>query len=217
MSNLPSDKNWTRWYPKNVFLKNVENNTQFLYHLDYFSEKQVRNNIQNVKKEKKSEIDELEISTIKKEAYDAGFQAGMLHCKKENNVLNNKMHNLFLNFNNALNTFEDVLFARLLKIILVVSSYVIGKSIAFDEKILLKHIKNIIDKTGIFLKKPKLFVHPDNKVLIESTLQDFLNIHKWEVIYDTKIDLNSCQFISDSGNIDTTIDARWQELCRLIK
>ncbi|QCI24183.1 flagellar assembly protein FliH [Buchnera aphidicola (Muscaphis stroyani)] len=199
------EKNWTRWHPEKI----------------NFTEKEIKNkNIKLKCAEKKdhqfNKLNDIDINLLKEESYNIGFQKGLLTCKEQNNLLNNKIHDLFIDFESSLSIFEDALISRVFKIIFKVSAYVIGKEPDIRESVLLKYLKKVIEKEGIFLKKPQLFIHPDNKELVEKIFKKSLNIYKWNLFYDKNIDLNGCQVRSESGYIDATIDSRWKELCRLI-
>ncbi|WAI11844.1 MAG: FliH/SctL family protein [Buchnera aphidicola (Macrosiphum albifrons)] len=215
MPNSILEKKWTRWYPKKIFLKSTNKNKKILFHSnefkkeDFLIESKNQNNFIVDKKE-------VEIDLKKTKAYEIGFKKGFLQAQEENILLKNKLNSLFLDFENALSIFENALCSQLLKTVLKIASYVIGKNIDIDKSVLINSIKNIINKDGIFLKKPQLIIHPNNKKLIENTFKDFLNTYKWILVCDDSLDLNGCKVQSENVDIDATIDARWQELCRLI-
>ncbi|QIQ41689.1 MAG: flagellar assembly protein FliH [Buchnera aphidicola (Microlophium carnosum)] len=215
MPNSILEKTWKRWYPEKIFLKNTKKNKIILFHFDKFKKEDFSLELQNTKNysvDKK----EFERDLMKTKGYEIGFKKGFLQSQEESVLLKNKLNNLFLDFEKALSMFENALFSQLLNTVLKISSYVIGKNIDIDESMLINYITNIIKKDGIFLKKPQLVIHPNNKKLIESTFKDFLNTYKWTLIFDDNIDLNGCKIKSENIDIDATVDARWQEVCRFI-
>ncbi|QCI22537.1 flagellar assembly protein FliH [Buchnera aphidicola] len=215
MPNSILEKKWTRWYPKKIFLKSIKKNNKDLLYSNEFKKEDF---LIESKNQKNFIVDEKEfkIDFKKTQAYEIGFKKGLLQAQEENILLKNKLNNLFLDFENALSIFENALYSQLLKTVLKIASYVIGKNIDIDKSILINNIKKIINKDGIFLKKPQLIIHPNNKKLIEEIFEDFLNTYKWILVCDDSIDLNGCKIKSENVDIDATIDARWQELCRLI-
>ncbi|AEO08440.1 flagellar assembly protein FliH [Buchnera aphidicola str. Ak (Acyrthosiphon kondoi)] len=215
MPNSILEKKWTRWYPTKIFLKNTKKNKKVLFYSDRFIKEDFFIDLKNQKNyiiEKR----ELEIDLTKTKGYEAGFKKGLLQGKEEEVLLKNKLNSLFLNFENALSIFENAICSQLLKTVLKISSYVIGKNIEVDELVLINYIKKIINKDGIFLKKSQIIIHPNNKALIEDIFKDFFKSYKWVIVCDNSIDLNGCQIKSESVDINATIDARWQEICRLI-
>ncbi|QCI17490.1 flagellar assembly protein FliH [Buchnera aphidicola (Acyrthosiphon lactucae)] len=215
MPNSILEKKWTRWYPKKIFLKNKKENKQILFFSDKFKEE----DFFIASKNQKNFISDIKESTIdlkKTKGYEIGFKKGLIKGQEDNILLKNKLNNLFLDFENSLIIFEKALCSQLLKTVLKISSYVIGKNIDIDESILINYIKKIINQDGIFLKKPQLIIHPKNKKIIEKNFKDFLNTHKWTLVYDDNMDVNGCKIKSEKIDMDATVDARWQELSRLV-
>ncbi|QCI15769.1 flagellar assembly protein FliH [Buchnera aphidicola] len=220
MINSILEKNWIHWYPKKIFLNKDKNNIKTIYYShklkqeDFFTNTDIlnRKNEENINKTTKN----LEKDLKKTESYKLGFEKGCLSNKEKNLFLEKKINSFLLDFENSFSAFENALSSRLFNIILKVSSYVIGKKIDIDKSMLLNYIKKVIDQDGVFLTKPQLIVHPDNKNLIEKMLKKFLNSYKWTLLYDNNVDLNSFKVKSENVDIDSTVNARWQELYRLI-
>lgn len=218
MPDICEEKTWTKWQPEKIFLKEIKNNQKVFFDRNYFSEKDFY--IEQKKKKKDSEKqknDKLAIEMIKKQSYKLGFDAGLLKDREKNILLENQINYLFVNFQHACNEFEKTLFSSLLKIILIVSSYVIGKKIHIkDDLVLIENIKKIIKKYSASVKNKKLFIHSDNNKLIKKIFKNSLNACQWELICDDHLDLNSFKIKSDNSNLDSTINARWQELYHLV-
>ncbi|QCI23642.1 flagellar assembly protein FliH [Buchnera aphidicola (Macrosiphoniella sanborni)] len=219
-SNLQYDlnlqENWMKWYPQEIFLKNSQNKKNILFHLDKMNKKDFCVNIKNQDFSYDDKQVKIKIDDILQKKYEEGFKKGFLKGQEEQDKLKEKLNNLFFSFENDLSKFENKLYSELLKIILKISSYVIGKNLNVDKSILINYIKKMINENSFLLKTPKLIVHPDNKVLIENTFNKFLHDHKWRLEYDDSIDLNGCKIISEDSCLDATVNARWQELYRLI-
>lgn len=227
MSELIFKKDWIRWSPKKIFLINMKNSDKkFLYTKKIIEKKlytdiEINKDIDNSKKiienVQKSHLDDVEIQHLQEEAYQKGFSEGYEQFKNNEAILKDKIKQLFINFENSLLVCENLLFSHLLKIVLKVSAYVVGKNVDIDESILLKCIKNVTLQDKFFLKKPKLIIHSCNKKIVENIFLDFLNMYNWKLAYDDNIDLNGCTVISERGDIEATVNARWQELCRLVR
>lgn len=61
-----------------------------------------------------------------------------------------------LDFEKSFSIFQNTLSSRLLKIVLIVTSYVIGKKTDANESFLIKHIKKLFKKM-VFFKKTTSF------------------------------------------------------------
>lgn len=218
MSNVKLEKNWIQWYPNKIYFKNVKNRKIILSYSDKFTEEDfcetLKEKFSNENQKNNTELKEMNLTKIK--SYEDGFKKGFAKAEKDNLILNDKLNTFFLEFEKSFSIFENKLYSRLLKTVLTISSYVIGKKINIDKSILATHIKTIINQEGICLKKLQLFIHPDNKILMETMFKDLLKTYQWKLIYDDNIDLNGCKIKSENGCIDSTVDARWQELHRFI-
>lgn len=211
-------KKWQKWYPKKIFFKNNENNQKFLHFSDNFKEEDFytdsKNSVQSDCHIKSNSVLKTDVTIT--EGYKIGFKKGILEAKSENDFLNKKINKLFLDFESSFLNFEKELYSQVLKISLIVSSYIIGKETDLNKTILLKHIKKVINKDSIFNEKIQLVVHPDNKTFIEEILKNLSSYKKWKILYDSNIDLNGCKVKLDDIYLDSTVNARWQELNRLI-
>ncbi|QIE01831.1 flagellar assembly protein FliH [Buchnera aphidicola] len=211
MSNLNTNKKWVNWFPEEVFLKNINNNQTILYNIEKIKKEDfcINNNVNNISKE-------LSINKTNTEIHKEAFKKGFLEGKMAHDILTKKLNNLCLSFEKDLSTFENQLYSAVLKIVIKISSYIIGKNINIDQSILIKNIKKIFNENGSFLKHPRILVHPDNKILLENTFKKFIKNYQWRLEYDDNIDINGCKVISEDSYIDSTVDARWEELYRLI-
>lgn len=219
-SNSDVEKIWKLWYPKEIFLKKPENKKNFFSNFNDFTKNNLFVEIKEKKDfnklKKKNEVKSISFDKKYKESYNLGFQDGIKKKEKENILLHHKLNTLFSNFDISISLFDKMLFTRLLKTILIISSYVVGKNIKFDKSILLKKIKKIMDNDSFFLKKKQLIVHPNNKKILDKIIQNSIHSNRLELYYDDKIDINGFKIRSENGDIDNTIEARWKEICRLI-
>jgi flagellar assembly protein FliH len=210
-------KNWKPWYPEEIFLKKSKNNKTYFWNSYKLTEKDFFTNIENKKNlNKLKTVDKLKNAYFNEEAYNLGFQNGLKEKEKKYISFTHNLDQLLSNFNVSISLFDKMLFTRLLKTVLIISSYIIGKKIEIDESILLKNIKKIMNNDSFFLKKKQLIVHPNNKEILEKIINNSIHKDKWELCYDNNIDINGCKIRSENGDIDNTIDARWKELCRLV-
>lgn len=216
MSNSQSQANWMTWYPQEIFLKHVKNEQMILVDLKKLHKKDFCTNIQQKDTHYNEHELQIKMEMISQKKYEEGFNQGILESKLECDQLKNKLNGLCLAFENNFANYQNELYVELLKIVFKISSYVIGQEINIDKSILLNHIKKFVNENSYFLKKPRIIVHPENKILIENILKTFVHDCQWKLEYDKNIDLNGCRIISEDSCLDNTIKARWHELYRLI-
>ncbi|QCI18067.1 flagellar assembly protein FliH [Buchnera aphidicola (Aphis nasturtii)] len=215
MSDLDLKKDWKKWYPEEIFLNNSANNynvfwnKSFLKETDFYTVK--KNELNN--KHKQSN-EPKKISFNNDESYFLNIKKNLEEKKQKYISLNNTLQDLCLHFESTISLFEKTLFSRLLKTILIVSSYIAGEKILINESVLLKKVNKIIKNDNFFLKKPKLVIHPSNKKILEKILKKSID-NKWELVCNQSIDINSFKILSEQSNIDATIYARWKEVYRV--
>jgi len=218
MSDIQLKKKWIKWYPKAIYLKNSQDTKLNLSNSNQFLEKDFCDASHQESLNKKNHNTESKvIDLIKTQSYQDGFNTGFAKAKQEDNlILKEKLNTFFLEFEKSISMFEKKLYPQILQTVLTVSSYIIGKKDNVDQSILMQYIKRIMNKEIMYLKKPNLIIHPNNKILTEKVFKDFLQIHQWNLIYDDSVDLNSYKIKSESGGVDATSNARWNELYRFI-
>ncbi|CAL4318712.1 Flagellar assembly protein FliH [Buchnera aphidicola (Protaphis terricola)] len=216
MSNLDKKKQWEKWYPEEVLLNDSKKNnflfwnSNILKETDFYVKKNPQENNKFVTVSKKS--DKIEDPIFSDQLLN--LKKNLQEKEKEFTILNHKLERLCLNFENTITIFEKMLFSRLLKTILIISSYIIGEKISIKKTVLLNKINKIIENKNFFLKKPKLIVHPINQKIIEKLLKK--SNKKWELVFDQNIDINSFKIQSENGDIDATIFSRWREVSNII-
>lgn len=216
MFDTDVQRKWKKWYPQEIALKKNENVDNVLYDLGFLTKK----DFHIIKKFKNDQNENNQMKNISNEStdknlYKLGFQDGFQKQIENNKFLKNKLNILCKSLDHAIYEFEKILFSRLLKTALIFSSYIIGEKIDIDKSILSEKIRNTIN-SNTFLIKPKLFIHPNNKKILEKILVDSLSSYKFQLVYSTDIDINGFKIQSENSNLENTINARYKELSRLI-
>ncbi|QCI21397.1 flagellar assembly protein FliH [Buchnera aphidicola (Hyadaphis tataricae)] len=218
MSSESLKKKWTKWYPKKISLKNTNKNKFFLSNVDQFNKEDF-----HLFEKKKTILNEsinndLQLEKIKNISYQKGFETGLLEGKQDQILLKKTLNNFFLECDKHFVVSEYKLYNMILKILSHFASYLIGKKINVDQSYLKDNIKKILQVKELCLNNIIITAHPSNKNFIENTFQDCFKSYKWQITYDDKIDKNGFKIKSQNSdsNIDATVEARWQELRRLI-
>lgn len=216
MSNLDAKKDWEIWHPEEIYLNDSKKNYDFFWNTIFFKEVDLFHAKQHESDNELKKIDVIKQKSCNNEKLNfLNIQKNLEIKEKKYILLNNKLQDLCVNFESTIALFEKTLFSRLLKTILIISSYVIGEKFLINEDILLKKIKKIIKSDNFFLKKPQLVIHPSNKKILEKILKKRLN-KTWELVCNKSIDINSFKIYSEQSDIDATLYARWKEVYRLI-
>ncbi|QCI16341.1 flagellar assembly protein FliH [Buchnera aphidicola (Aphis craccivora)] len=215
MSNLDLKKEWKKWNPEKIFLNNSKKNYDFFRDIEILKETDFSTLKKNKLTNEFKQLDKIKKKSFNNELDYLKLKNNLEEKENEYTLLNHKLRDLCSNFESAISLFEETLFSRLLKTVLIVASYIVGEKFLINESILLKKIKKIIKSDNFFLKKPQLVIHPNNKKILEKLLKQSKN-NKWELICNKTIDPNSFKIHSEQSDIDATIYARWKEVYRII-
>ncbi|QIQ41131.1 MAG: flagellar assembly protein FliH [Buchnera aphidicola (Aphis urticata)] len=213
MSDLDLKKDWKKWYPEEIFLNNSANNYNVLWNRSFLKETDFYTVKKNENKYKQSN-EPKKISLNNDKSYCLNIKKNLKEKKQKYIALNNTLQDLCLHLESEISLFEKTLSSRLLKTILIVSSYIVGETILINESVLLKKVNKIIKNNNFFLKKPQLVIHPSNKKILEKILKKSID-NKLELVCNKSIDINSFKILSEQSNIDATIYARWKAVYRV--
>ncbi|QCI16912.1 flagellar assembly protein FliH [Buchnera aphidicola (Aphis helianthi)] len=215
MSNLNVKKEWKKWYPEKIVLNNPKKNHNIFWNKNVLKETDFYIIKKNELINQLKNSDEFEQNSFNSKSDFLKIKKNLKEKEKKYILLNSKLQDLCINFESTIAVFEKTLFSRLLKTVLIISSYIIGEKFLINKSILLKKINKIIKDDKFFLNKPRLVIHPSNKKILEKILKQSIN-NKWELVCNKSIDINSFKIESDNSNIDSTIYSRWKEVYRVI-
>ncbi|TCV95560.1 flagellar assembly protein FliH [Biostraticola tofi] len=169
--------------------------------------------------------DGLEAGRLKGEqhGYTAGFQQGETAgieqgrqegCRQQQAVtdrLTAMLHELKI----TVDALDQIIPARLMQVALTAAHRIIGQAPMVDGHALLKHIQQLLHEEKLFSSQPTLWVHPDDLPLLQQQLAAALDNQGWQLLADGRIQRGGCRITTDEGELDATLETRWQQLCNL--
>lgn len=159
------------------------------------------------------------------EGKQQGYQEGLALGKKEGlsqalqqqNQTVTRMTNLFETFKTALDNLDSVIPSRLVQLSLSAARSIVGKTIAYDNTILLEKIKQLLKEESLLKGEVQLWVSEDDLALVAEHLRSTLDSLGWELRGDDDILPGGCRITSVEGEIDATVSTRWEELCQITR
>lgn len=159
------------------------------------------------------------------EGKQQGYQEGLALGKKEGlsqalqqqNQTVTRMTNLFETFKTALDNLDSVIPSRLVQLSLSAARSIVGKTIAYDNTILLEKIKQLLKEESLLKGEVQLWVSEDDLALVAEHLRSTLDSLGWELRGDDDILPGGCRITSVEGEIDATVTTRWEELCQITR
>ncbi|WP_187307828.1 FliH/SctL family protein [Buchnera aphidicola] len=151
-----------------------------------------------------------------KEGFIVGLDKALLEFNKKNDVILTKMNNLLVSFEQSLAELDDVIASRIVHLALSIAKKVIESNSYSNDQNLLNKIRELLRNEKIVFNKPKLFIHPNDKEIVEKNFGTIFSKYGWLVFYDIKVSMGGCIISSGDTILDSTIFGRWTELCRLV-
>lgn len=124
--------------------------------------------------------------------------------------------NILKNFKSSIDDLDHLLELKILKMIVKISKIIVSNALLINEKFILDKIKKVLKSIKNKFTKPKLFIHPGKRKIIEEKFGTLLKLYNWKIVVDDKINLNSCYVITNEGEIDATVERCWNEIERVL-
>lgn len=161
------------------------------------------------------------------EGKQRGYEEGLLQGKKEglaNGLAEaqakqdesiERLNKLFTEFKSALDSLDCVIPSRLVQLSLMAVRAMLGKNFVPDNALLLEKIQQLVEEDTMFKGDAQLWVNQGDVAIVEEHLGTTLASLGWELRGDAAMLPGGCRITSQDGEIDATLETRWQELCNL--
>ncbi len=156
-----------------------------------------------------------------------GFQEGLLQgqqqgaeqalseARERQEQINGRLSQLIDGFEEALNQLDRVIPARLMQLALTAARSIVGKQIQCDHSILLENIQQLLAKEPLFKGDIHLWVSASQLATVQSEFGVLLESRGWTLHGDEALSPGGCRISAEEGELDASIDTRWQQLCEL--
>lgn len=160
-----------------------------------------------------------------KQGYDDGFEQGRqqgleqgaAQAMAEQQEVTDRLNQFFHAFNATREAAGRVMPAVLMQIALSAARYVIGENPVCDHEALLKHIRQMMQESPLHDGEYQLAVHPDDLSFLQTRLGESCAQQRWTLVADITVGQGGCRITGAEGDVDATMDARWQMLCTLAR
>ncbi|WP_110687276.1 flagellar assembly protein FliH [Salinicola aestuarinus] len=158
------------------------------------------------------------------EGYEAGRQEGYEAGLKEANAVAElefqKRLDLSLTpiaglaeaFQQALAALDDQVGNQLVELALITGRKLAGESLMANPDHVLSVVRELLDADTSLTGRPRLWLHPEDLALVESTLGDALVKAGWECQEDASLERGGCRATSAAGGLDASLSTQWQAI-----
>lgn len=147
----------------------------------------------------------------------AGTTLGLAQANAEQQIITDNFAGILKNFNATIESLDEVIPARLVQMALTAARQVIGHAPLTDASALVEQVRKLLHEETLLNNLPQLWVSPEDYPLLQEQLGSVLENHGWRLYSDGKIQRGGCRICSTDGELDATLDTRWEALCHLTR
>lgn len=147
----------------------------------------------------------------------AGFDQGLQDAQAEQGQITAQLADLLREMKATLTGLDAVMPARLMQIALTAAGKILGQSPVCDTRVVLETIQQLLHERPLFDGCLRLYVHPDDLSSLQRHLGSTLESQGWRLRADRQLLRGGCRIIAEDGEVDATLETRWQQLCQMLK
>ncbi|WP_404409312.1 flagellar assembly protein FliH [Pseudidiomarina marina] len=164
-----------------------------------------------------------------KAGHEAGYQAGYdegLNIGREEGLTEYNAQlqaalvpiaDLIKEADTAVQGMDAHLSESLLQLSLTVGRQLAGEALAANPEQVLELIRAILHEDPMLTDKPVLLLNPDDLELVKQHLEHEIATVGWKLRADDRLERGGCRLISANGELDATIETRWQRIVHQLR
>ncbi|MFC5475996.1 flagellar assembly protein FliH [Paraherbaspirillum soli] len=169
-------------------------------------------------------IDEAELNRLRQEAQQAGAeegrQQGYAEGKTEGYAVGleaaqaeaDSLRTLLRAMPAALRSADRAVADDLLSLALDIARQVVRQALNVEPELILAAVRELLQTEPALSGTPRLLLHTDDAALVKQYLAEDLQAAGWLVRIDPAISRGGCRVQAASGELDATMETRWQRV-----
>ncbi len=149
------------------------------------------------------------------QGFDMGYQQGSEDGKQAQDEIAEQWKGCFDAFRASLNDLDNRIPEELSYTVLATVKQLIGTVSAHQSENLIAHLTELLNKQKRRLEHAKLLINPEMLIPIETQLGSQLEALGWTLEPTPSLHPLGFQIITSEGDIDGSLETRWQHLCQL--
>ncbi|WP_211468047.1 flagellar assembly protein FliH [Collimonas silvisoli] len=142
------------------------------------------------------------------EGWQEGYSAGLESARNEADSL----RALSLAMPDALRLAEKALADDLLTLALDIARQVVRQALTVEPQLILAAVRELLQTEPALSGTPRLLLHADDMALVQQYLAEDLQAAGWLLRSDPAITRGGCRVQASSGELDATMETRWQRV-----
>ena len=150
-----------------------------------------------------------------REGHSAGLAAGQQQALEQQQQVAQHLNQLATAFTATLDNLNSLIPARLVQHALTAARSLLGEQLQRDNRTLLDTITRLMQNDTLFTSQIELWVSPQDRTSVEQHFTQALTTLGWALREDSEMLPGGCRLTAEQGEIDATLERRWQQLCQL--
>ena len=142
----------------------------------------------------------------------AGYQEGKQAAEKEIKGELNRIQTILSELDQELQQIDQQVAQDLLTLALDIAKKMINEALKIRPELVLPVVQEAIRQLPQATQHPRLFLHPDDALLINNHLKDELSQSNWKICNDEKIERGGCRVETARSEVDASLSTRWQRI-----
>lgn len=144
--------------------------------------------------------------------YAEGRSKGEIEVKEEIARMQALLSNLSLSVHEMSQTVAD----DLLNLALTVSKKMINHAFDIKPELIVPIVHEAMQQLPYSTQQLKLYLHPEDAKIMRAHLENESPEEKWFIREDSQLIRGGCRIVTDSSEIDATVETRWQKILSAI-
>lgn len=151
------------------------------------------------------------------EGLNAGREAGLAEYNAQLQAALAPLADLIKEADAAVQGMDAHLSESLLQLALTVGRQLAGEALAANPEQVLELIRAILHEDPMLTDKPVLLLNPEDLELVKQHLEQEVATVGWKLRADDRLERGGCRLISANGELDATIETRWQRIVHQLR
>ena len=150
------------------------------------------------------------------EGYAAGHAEGYQAGSEQVAALADRFDGLLSTLQQSLALVDQQIADQLLATAVELANQMVRQSLKIKPELIIPVVKEAVSVLYAHADQPNLLVHPDDALIIRQALADKIDHQQWRLIEDVEITPGGCRVEIGAGEVDATIETRWQRVLESI-
>ncbi|MGD8932649.1 MAG: flagellar assembly protein FliH [Chromatiales bacterium] len=148
----------------------------------------------------------------KQEGFSFGHKEGLAQARQQLQQYTERMEQLLDCLSEPLRELDDQVEQELLKLVIAIVRQLVRREVKSDPNLIVGVVREALSILPVASRNIRLLLHPEDAVLIREVYALADTEVGWALIEDPVVTRGGCKVVTDSSQIDATLDSRLNSL-----